>query len=111
LRRALEEYGVSGIKTNTSLFRSILADPEFVRGKIHTRWLDERLQLPAGAIPQDGDLSGASGAAALAAALWHVQHNGASSLEKPSGAEESVSRWKLHGRSEQLNRTPRRSRE
>jgi acetyl-CoA carboxylase biotin carboxylase subunit len=111
LRRALEEYGISGIKTNTSLFRSILADPEFVLGKIHTRWLDERLQLPAGAIPQDGDLSGASGAAALAAALWHVQHNGASSLEKPSGAEESVSRWKLHGRSEQLNRTPRRSRE
>ena len=43
LERALEEYAVTGIKTNASLFRNILRDPEFIRGEIFTRWLDERL--------------------------------------------------------------------
>ena len=43
LERALAEYTVTGIKTNTSLFRRILKDPEFIRGEIFTRWLDERL--------------------------------------------------------------------
>src|SRR5487761_440702 len=47
MRRALDEYYVGGIKTNVSLFRRILAEPEFVRGEIHTKWLDEFLRRPA----------------------------------------------------------------
>ncbi len=43
LHRALEEYTITGIKTNAGLFLRILRDPEFVRGEIFTRWLDERL--------------------------------------------------------------------
>src|ERR1700674_2849146 len=43
LQRALAEFAVTGIKTNAALFRGILRDPEFVRGEIFTRWLDERL--------------------------------------------------------------------
>src|SRR5487761_558488 len=47
MRRALDEYYVGGIKTNVNLFRRILAEPEFVRGEIHTKWLDEFLLRPA----------------------------------------------------------------
>ena len=43
LRRALEEYTVTGIKTNVGLFRRILAEPDFLRAEIHTKWLDELL--------------------------------------------------------------------
>ena len=43
LRGALQEFDVAGIRTNTRLFLNILQDDEFLRGDIHTRWLDERL--------------------------------------------------------------------
>src|SRR5438067_4782698 len=44
LRRALEEYSITGIKTNIALFRRILAEPDFLKSEIHTKWLDELLQ-------------------------------------------------------------------
>jgi len=40
LRRALDEYTITGIRTNVSLFRRILTEPEFLRGEFHTKWLD-----------------------------------------------------------------------
>src|SRR5256885_796685 len=46
LRRALEEYTVIGIKTNAGLFRRILDEPDFLRGEVHTRWLDDLLRRP-----------------------------------------------------------------
>jgi len=105
LRCALEEYSIAGIKTNVGLFRRILADEEFARGAIHTRWLDEHLlatAAPGGAAARDGRETAAEDAALLAAVFWHLQKNGAS-----SGAEEKSSRWKLAGRHEQLDRAPR----
>ncbi|HUQ91285.1 MAG TPA: acetyl-CoA carboxylase biotin carboxylase subunit [Bryobacteraceae bacterium] len=41
LSRAVEEYAVSGIKTNLAFFRRVLADPEFGAGRLHTSFLDE----------------------------------------------------------------------
>src|SRR5580692_5717018 len=43
LERALDEYSVTGIKTNSALLLGILRNPDFQRGEIFTRWLDERL--------------------------------------------------------------------
>src|SRR5260370_13756159 len=55
LRRALEEYTVTGIKTNVGLFRRILDEPDFLRGEIHTKWLDELLRRPRLTVsPPDG---------------------------------------------------------
>jgi acetyl-CoA carboxylase, biotin carboxylase subunit len=52
LTRALNEYFVGGIKTNLSLFRRILSDPDFRAGKLDTGFLDRMLKqkthLPAG---------------------------------------------------------------
>src|SRR6201998_540750 len=47
LRRALNEYFVGGIKTNISLFRRILSDPDFCAGKLDTGFLDRMLAKPA----------------------------------------------------------------
>src|SRR5271157_4560512 len=70
LRRSLEEYTVTGIKTNAGLFRRILADPDFLRGEIHTMWLDELLRRANPAAAQQG--SSAEDAAVIAAAVWHA---------------------------------------
>jgi acetyl-CoA carboxylase biotin carboxylase subunit len=108
LRRALEEYTVTGIKTNTALFRRILTEPDFLRAEIHTKWLDELLQR---ARPAATDLAAkygaeeqknsAADAAAIAAALWQVAQSSAA-----SSAAVETSRWKHEGRREQLDRIP-----
>jgi acetyl-CoA carboxylase, biotin carboxylase subunit len=43
LRRALEESTITGIKTNVGLFRRLLTEPDFLKGDVHTKWLDELL--------------------------------------------------------------------
>jgi acetyl-CoA carboxylase, biotin carboxylase subunit len=104
LLRALEEFDAGGIRTNAGLFRSILADPEFARGEIYTRWLDERLDsLRAQASRNGARPAQAADAAAIAAALWTLHHAAASARTSAAPA----SRWKLEGRAEQLARDPR----
>ena len=95
LRRALEEYSITGIKTNAALFRRILAEPDFLKAEIHTKWLDALLQKPH---PIYDDSNGAD-AAAIAAAIWQATHNGnhpANSNAQPESA------WKREGRRQQL---------
>ena len=47
LLRALYEYFVGGIKTNVSLFRRILKDPDFRAGNLDTGFLDRLLTKPS----------------------------------------------------------------
>ena len=104
LERALGEYAVTGIKTNAALFRSILRDPEFIRGEISTRWLDERLpHLRASSKNAAGRDPGAEDAALLAALLHHLGTNGASRAGARSAEPES--RWKREARREQVDRS------
>ena len=98
LRRALEEYSTTGIKTNIAMFRRILSEPDFLRAEIHTRWLDELLRRPHALA--DGSANGAD-AAAIAAALWQATRNG----NGPAAATASVeSEWKREGRRQQQER-------
>ncbi len=103
LRRALDEYTITGIRTNVSLFRRILCEPEFLRGEIHTKWLDELLVRPRP--PATPPRPGTEEAAVIAAALWHTVQSNGSSNNKPE-AQAAPSRWKMEGRSKQLDRTP-----
>ncbi len=101
LRRALEEYTVTGIKTNAGLFRRILSEPDFLRAEIHTKWLDELLVKHC---VEEQPPDGATQAAAIAAALFQgCQANG---LRANDAGQEPRSRWKSEGRREQLDRTP-----
>lgn len=118
MRRALDEYYVGGIKTNVGLFRRILAEPEFVRGEIHTKWLDEFLLRPAAPIsaaspskskPASADKRDAlvEDAAVLAAAMWHMNRAAAANSAAGPASNDSASRWKIAGRREQLASEPR----
>jgi acetyl-CoA carboxylase, biotin carboxylase subunit len=109
LRRALAEYSITGIKTNVRLFRRILTEPDFLRGEIHTKWLDELLTRPH----EDaaGPTNGSRDAAAIAAALWQAQQNAAAasrgtSLAQAANGAGETSRWKRQSRREQLDRIP-----
>jgi acetyl-CoA carboxylase biotin carboxylase subunit len=104
LRRALEEYSIIGIKTNAGLFRRILAEPDFLRGEIHTRWLDQLLARALGS--SDTKPSGIADAATIAAALWHARLVHSSENTQPSPDARGPSRWKGEGRREQLDRLP-----
>ena len=110
LRRALDEYAITGIRTNAGLFRRILEEPEFLRGEIHTRWLDELLRRPHPASPrsqgaEDVHSNQSCEAAAIAAAIWQAKQSVAQA-PAASSERESVARWKLEGRREQLDRMP-----
>lgn len=116
LRRALDEYYASGIKTNVSLFRRILATKDFQDGEIYTRWLDDFLVKEQKAVNAAGASAGddarrataAEKPAILAAALWHMSHSGAPGNRPGDGPLTPESRWKLEGRREQLDREPPR---
>ncbi len=42
--RALSEFRLDGVSTNIAFLRNVLAHPDFVAGKVHTRWLDEHVK-------------------------------------------------------------------
>jgi acetyl-CoA carboxylase, biotin carboxylase subunit len=107
LRRALDEYVITGIRTNAGLFRRILEEPEFLRAEIHTRWLDELLRRPHPASSRDphADSNQAYEAAAIVAAIWQAKQS-AAQAPATSSDRESISRWKLEGRREHLDRMP-----
>jgi len=108
LRRALDEYTITGIKTNVGLFRRILLEPDFLRGEIHTKWLDELLRRPLPVtFPSNKNQpdSPAYNAAAIAAAIWQVNQWDRHSPLSSSSADQP-SRWKQESRREQLDRLP-----
>jgi acetyl-CoA carboxylase, biotin carboxylase subunit len=111
MHRALGEYYVGGIKTNTELFRRILESPEFARGEIYTRWLDDWLALSATGtsgihVAVDPALQDAAIAGALAAYL-----DGSSSAANNHGASRAADPQLVPGRRRELgDRTPERGR-
>jgi acetyl-CoA carboxylase, biotin carboxylase subunit len=109
MQRALDEYYATGIKTNVSLFRKILATADFKNGDIYTRWLDDYLRGGHKSdMPEAGDHSKRAESAALfAAALWHAGKDKSDANSPVSHASEP-SRWKAEGRREQVDREPSR---
>jgi acetyl-CoA carboxylase biotin carboxylase subunit len=105
LRRALHEYFVGGIKTNISLFRRILRDPEFQAGKIDTGFLDRLLTRP----DNDPVLNDHPEIAAMAAGIFAELDGAATAIESSNGvavngkrpsAASAPSNWKRTGRVE-----------
>src|SRR5437764_6735048 len=106
LQRALNEYFVGGIKTNISLFRRILRDPDFQAAKIDTGFLDRLLKQKREA---DGHSdAGAAEAAVIAVGMFAMMGPAAAgSLERtasetPENVMSAHSNWKAAARREGL---------
>jgi len=104
LVRALNEYFVGGIKTNISLFRRILSDPEFVAGHVDTGYLDRLLSQPDESAPADAK---AAAVAAIAAGVFAVLDPGSAVRSEETStngtSEPTASNWKRAARQEALS--------
>jgi acetyl-CoA carboxylase biotin carboxylase subunit len=108
LQRALNEYFVGGIKTNITLFRRILGDPDFQAGKIDTGFLDRLLKdvrAQGDGHPDPKAAEVAVVAAGMFAAMGQAAA-GASERALPNGSvhgnANSRSTWKTAARREAL---------
>ena len=102
MRRALDEYFISGIKTNLSLFRRLLEHPDFIAARIDTGFLDRLLTArPQASTTSDGLAAIAAISAALFAARSpaNPEQNGNA---KANGQKPASSNWKRTARSEAL---------
>jgi len=100
MRRALHEYVLAGVRTNLSLHRRVLAEPEFVAGRYDTGYLDRHRELCSPDISVDG---APIEAVALAAAIVAARRD----LEaRPAPAQEKPSAWRREGRERAMRRRP-----
>ena len=95
--RALREYRVAGIRTSISFFRTVLADPDFVRGEYNTGFITPAL---LGRLSERRD----DEAAILAAAIAQLE---ADMARQPTAEAPAESAWKRVGRWNNANRVPR----
>jgi acetyl-CoA carboxylase biotin carboxylase subunit len=106
LTRALNEYFVGGIKTNISLFRRILSDPDFRAAKLDTGFLDRLLKQKRAEAPADpkavevaviaGGIFAVLGAAGAGAGERPAANGGANS------GPNAASNWKAASRREAM---------
>jgi acetyl-CoA carboxylase biotin carboxylase subunit len=102
LRRALDEYEVTGITTNLPFFREVVSDEEFIAARLDTGFIarfNERraTQQPATNV-EETDL------AVIAAALSYAARQRQTALQVSTGT--SASRWKMAGRNAALTAQP-----
>ena len=104
LVRALNEYFVGGIKTNISLFRRILNDPNFAAGHLDTGYLDRLLAQPSDDAASDARSAEVAAIAAGVFAVLDPAANVRGDEASTNGAgAEAASNWKRTARQEALN--------
>jgi acetyl-CoA carboxylase biotin carboxylase subunit len=91
MKRTLQEYRISGLKTNISFFKKILDDPDFIAGRLHTGFIEE-LQKRSGSSEEHPAHIFHSHAAAAALAYADTAKAGVKAGPTPE------SPWKLSGR-------------
>ena len=108
LRRALDEYAVSGIRTTLPFFREIVRDAEFIAGHLDTgfipRFNERRRESPD---PAGGTRTSVlhQEIAVIAAALAYSR-----AQRKPlTNHQQEQSKWKIAGRAQALNSLPCKS--
>jgi acetyl-CoA carboxylase biotin carboxylase subunit len=105
LERALYEYFVGGIKTNISLFRRILKDPDFRTGKIDTGFLDRLLKRATPERDARHELIATVAAGIFATMDPKATFPGAPSLPSPangSATTNEANNWRRAAREEGL---------
>jgi acetyl-CoA carboxylase biotin carboxylase subunit len=104
MQRALNEYFIGGIKTNLSLFRQLLQNPDFVAARIDTGFLDRLLasKKPASTASSNGLSDIAAVSAALFAATATPPQNGQNGNGKASEKKQASSNWRRTARAEAL---------
>src|SRR5215208_2227020 len=101
LKRALDEYDVSGITTTLSFFREVVRDEEFISGKLDTGFIarfNDRKRSDETMPVVEADL------AAIAAALSYASRH-----QQTATNIATNSRWKMAGRNAALKAQPQQT--
>jgi acetyl-CoA carboxylase, biotin carboxylase subunit len=104
MRRALDEYIVGGIRTTIPFFKRVLADPDFVAGRIDTDYIARLIPIPHGSDhgeDAESSFDDQQLVAAIIAGLEHLQGTGQSDPHRGDSAGDSTlreSRWKMAAR-------------
>jgi acetyl-CoA carboxylase, biotin carboxylase subunit len=99
LRRALDEYAVSGIKTTLPFFRQIVRDEEFIAGKLDTGFIArflERRDTKGKQTPAEEERT--RDIAVIAAAMDHVRRQ----TSGPAASPVESNAWRMAGRNQRL---------
>jgi acetyl-CoA carboxylase biotin carboxylase subunit len=102
LTRALGEYFIGGIKTNLSLFRRILRDPDFHAARLDTGFLDRLLKTPEDRTVESGAAEVAAIAAGVFAILGEAAAGAGNSTRVNWAASAAQSKWKDASRRDAL---------
>ena len=102
MRRALDEYIVTGIKTTVPFFTWLLRQPDFVAGRFHTTYLDQVMAARNGQPFVDPDDADQDLAAIAAVVSGLLSGNGTSPRSGGEATAPSPRHWKLRGRVEGL---------
>ena len=101
LRRALDEYQVSGITTTLPFFREVANDDEFVAGQLDTGFIARFNERRTAAHPPQEQVD----LAVIAAAIHYSRH--AQPVFVQTGTQVADGRWKMAGRAAGLRRWKR----
>ena len=99
MRRALEEYRITGVKTNIPFHQNIMDSHRFIAGNYDTRFVEERFSMDEA---QEGKEAEAHIAAIMAVLVAHRQTQEASQIVRRG--ERDASNWKWVGRWERMQR-------
>jgi acetyl-CoA carboxylase biotin carboxylase subunit len=99
MRRALEEYKITGIRTNIPFHQRMVESTRFLAGQYDTRFVEERFSMEAAEEARE-DLSEI--AAILATLVAHQQAQRAAHIIQRN--ERDTSNWKWVGRWERMHR-------
>jgi acetyl-CoA carboxylase, biotin carboxylase subunit len=90
MRRALQEYRVTGVKTNIPFHQRMMESHRFLSGAFDTKFVEERFSMTAREAPH------AMEAAILAALAYHEQSERAAQIVKAGSS--GAGNWKWFGR-------------
>ena len=97
MKNALEELVIRGIKTTAPLHKAIISDPDFISGRFHTGFIDEKLDaLLKSASGGEGELELVA-AVASAVAVFSSSRKPIA-LPKRAIGRQGRSAWRLYGR-------------
>lgn len=97
LRRALDEYEISGIKTTLPFFRDVVRDEEFKSGRLDTGFISRFNFRRESATAAEANHTVHQDMAIIAAALHYARQQTTALANRPS-ANDVESRWKMSGR-------------
>ncbi len=98
MRRALEEYRITGVKTNIPFHQQIVNHTEFIYGQVDTTFVENRFAM------QQTDGRDLARAAAIAAAMVAHQHRPNMAVIPARDQAPSTSSWRIAGRWEAMGK-------